>query len=113
PDPDRPLRRKLSKPGLVEISNEAARYWQRAYLWVSGHPYFALTDEDGRFELKQVPAGDYRLICWHPNGSIGAVDRDPNTGMICRCHFAEAFQNARPVTIGPREELQLECVLGP
>jgi hypothetical protein len=113
PDPDRPLRRKLSKPGLVEMSNEAAKYWQHAYLWVSDHPYFVLTDRAGRFALPQVPAGDYRLVCWHPNGRIAATDRDPNTGMVSRHHFADAFQTARPVSIHPGEELQLECVLGP
>ncbi|HYH68191.1 MAG TPA: hypothetical protein VD866_26090 [Urbifossiella sp.] len=29
------------------------------------HPYYAVTDADGRFELKNAPAGKYRLVTWH------------------------------------------------
>lgn len=29
------------------------------------HPYHAVTDADGRFELKNAPAGKYRLVYWH------------------------------------------------
>ena len=28
-------------------------------------PHFATTDEQGRFELTDVPAGTYRLVAWH------------------------------------------------
>jgi hypothetical protein len=40
--------------------------WMKAYIWVFGHPYFAVTKEDGSFTLPRVPAGiDVRLIAWH------------------------------------------------
>ena len=29
------------------------------------HPYHAVTGADGRFELKNAPAGKYRLVYWH------------------------------------------------
>ena len=32
---------------------------------VQDHPYMALTDEDGRFELKDLPAGKLTLKVWH------------------------------------------------
>ena len=31
-----------------------------------GNPYFAVTDEDGSFEIQNLPAGEYDLIAWHP-----------------------------------------------
>lgn len=113
PDPDQPLRRKFTRPGLIELGSGAARYWQRAYLWVGGHPYFTLTDAAGRFILPQVPPGEYRLVCWHPNGKIAAIDRDPNTGMVLRYEFAEPFQTAQKVTVRSQEQANLDCWLGP
>src|SRR5205085_4877533 len=106
PEPDRPLRRRLDRHGLVELSSGAARYWQRAYLWVGDHPYFALTDAQGRFTLSGVPAGEYRLIAWHPNPEVAAIDRDPNTGMVLRYHFAPPLQTRQSVHIDAGQTLQ-------
>ena len=40
--------------------------WMKAYMMVSPHPYFAVTGEDGTFELKNVPAGvELELRAWH------------------------------------------------
>lgn len=38
--------------------------WEKAYLRVFDHPYFALTGPDGRFEIKLAPAGKLRLAVW-------------------------------------------------
>ncbi|MGE5254370.1 MAG: carboxypeptidase regulatory-like domain-containing protein [Planctomycetaceae bacterium] len=35
-----------------------------AYVIVLQNPYFAFTDNSGRFEIKNVPAGSYRLQIW-------------------------------------------------
>ena len=35
------------------------------YIWVFPHPYFAVTDKDGSFEISKVMPGKYRLISWH------------------------------------------------
>lgn len=39
--------------------------WMNAKVGVFDHPYFAVTDENGNFEIKQAPAGDWRLVVWH------------------------------------------------
>lgn len=39
--------------------------WMRAWVGVVSHPYFAVTGDDGAFELKDVPPGDYVLGAWH------------------------------------------------
>ena len=31
--------------------------WMNAYVGVLDHPFFAVTDEDGKFELKGLPPG--------------------------------------------------------
>lgn len=39
--------------------------WMVAYAGVLDHPYFAVTGNGGRFELKNVPAGSYTIEAWH------------------------------------------------
>ncbi len=36
---------------------------------VFDHPYFALTNEQGEFEIRQVPKGKWRIVYLHPTGS--------------------------------------------
>ena len=50
--------------------------WMRAYVGVLQHPFFAVTDKDGKFEIKGVPAGTYTLVAWHekyPQGLTQSV----------------------------------------
>ncbi len=37
-----------------------------------GNPYFAVTHEDGSFEISGLPAGEYDIIAWHPYMKIVA-----------------------------------------
>jgi plastocyanin len=39
--------------------------WMNAYVGVLDHPYYAVTKEDGKFELKDLPAGTYTIEAWH------------------------------------------------
>ena len=38
------------------------------YIIVAPTPYFAVTDKDGNFEIKNVPAGKYTLKTWSEDG---------------------------------------------
>jgi plastocyanin len=46
------------------------------YVVVVATPYFALTDKDGNFEIKNIPAGKYTLKTWSEEGkpTTQAVD---------------------------------------
>jgi plastocyanin len=39
--------------------------WMNAYVGVLDHPYFAVSDKDGKFELKGLPPGTYTIEAWH------------------------------------------------
>ena len=42
--------------------------WMKGWIRVFDHPYFAVTDEDGKFEIKNAPAGKFRIVIWHETG---------------------------------------------
>jgi plastocyanin len=39
--------------------------WMNAYVGVMSHPYFAVTDKDGKFDLPNLPPGTYTIEAWH------------------------------------------------
>jgi hypothetical protein len=44
--------------------------WMQGYVRVFSHPYFAVTDENGNFEIKDAPAGNYNIVIWHETGYV-------------------------------------------
>lgn len=49
------------KPGKVGCDIHP---WMEAYWLVLDNPYFAVTDADGNFEIKNAPAGDQKVVVW-------------------------------------------------
>jgi plastocyanin len=39
--------------------------WMTAWLLVTDNPFFAVTGDDGKFEIPQVPPGKYTVEIWH------------------------------------------------
>ena len=39
--------------------------WERAMVGVFDHPFFAVSDEFGNYEIRGVPPGTYKLVVWH------------------------------------------------
>lgn len=39
--------------------------WMTAYVGVVNHPYFAVTNDMGSFEIAKAPAGTYTIQTWH------------------------------------------------
>ncbi len=39
--------------------------WMRSYIAVFKHPFFAVTGKGGRFELNNLPPGNYTIEAWH------------------------------------------------
>jgi hypothetical protein len=37
------------------------------------NPYYALTDESGKFSIENIPAGTYQLVVWHPQTGPGVT----------------------------------------
>ncbi|HVZ78528.1 MAG TPA: carboxypeptidase regulatory-like domain-containing protein [Gemmatimonadaceae bacterium] len=54
-------------PGLVDVRC-VEHAFTRGYVGVFDHPYFAVTDDRGRFTLDGVPPGTYHLRLWHERG---------------------------------------------
>lgn len=56
----------------IELSCDAHN-WMSGWIYVVDNPYYAVVGADGSFEIGNVPAGEYKMIAWHP--VLGTVDQ--------------------------------------
>jgi len=52
--------------------------WMNAYVGVLDHPYYAVSDASGAFELKSLPPGTYTIEAWHER--LGATTQSVTLG---------------------------------
>jgi len=59
------LKKTFAKPEtMVKIKCEV-HPWMGAYAGVLEHPFFGVTGDDGSFNIKDLPPGDYVIESWH------------------------------------------------
>lgn len=49
--------------------------WMFAWVTVVDNPYFAVTDKDGKFTIKNVPAGSYKIVALHRKAAPTGVEK--------------------------------------
>ena len=64
--PKTPDRKKTFRRKENEIMIQCDFHpWMKAYIFVMDHPYFAVTNAKGEYQIKGLPAGKYTLTAWH------------------------------------------------
>jgi len=79
----RPVR--FDRAGIVRVFCDIHSH-MNAYILVFSHPFFAMTDSEGRYRIENVPPGTYGVIAWNegtssetrpitvPDGGIAELD---------------------------------------
>ena len=67
------MKQKFEKPETIRMECDT-HSWMKGWLIVTDHPYYAVTDASGAFELADVPAGSYTLKFWHE--TLGEATQD-------------------------------------
>ena len=79
----RPVR--FDRPGIVRVFCDIHSH-MNAFILVFGHPFFGMTDGDGRYRIENIPPGTYAVIAWNegtssapkgvtvPDGGIAELD---------------------------------------
>jgi plastocyanin len=55
---------RMDRPGIVRVFCDIHSH-MNAFVLVFAHPFFDVTDADGRFELADVPTGTYTVVGWY------------------------------------------------
>lgn len=98
--------RVMPNVGLVNLKCNGGHVWMNAEMLVVPHPYYAVTDESGRYTLTGVPPGQYELVAWHEGWSVlrqeGTFDVLTER-KIERPVFSEPRTWEKRVTVGPND----------
>jgi len=75
------MTKTFDKPEVMVKVKCEVHNWMAAYIGVLDHPFFAVSDDQGNFEIKNLPPGEYDLEAWHEklgtktmHVSVGASD---------------------------------------
>ena len=87
-----------------------------AEMMVVTHPYYAVTDESGRFELTDVPPGQYQIVAWHEGW--GVVSRETIFDVLTerktqRPVFGEPRTWEKPVEARSNETTTINFTISP
>ena len=55
---------RFDRPGVVRVFCDIHSHMS-AFIVVFSHPYFAVTDADGRYRIDGIPAGTYSVSAWY------------------------------------------------
>jgi plastocyanin len=76
---------RFDRPGIVRVFCDIHSH-MNAFILVFGHPFFAMTDRDGRYRIENVPPGTYGVVAWNegtssettpvtvPDGGVAEMD---------------------------------------
>lgn len=71
---EKKVKLRMSKKGSVlRLQCDQHEFMQGWYLPVT-NPHYSVVNEDGTFEIKDVPAGKHKVMAWHP--VAGKVESD-------------------------------------
>lgn len=59
------MTRKFDKPEFMFQVKCDVHPWMGAWISVMEHPYFAVSNADGKFSIADLPAGEYEIEAWH------------------------------------------------
>ena len=55
---------RFDRPGIVRVFCDIHSH-MNAFILVFTHPFFAVTDAEGRYRIDNVPPGSYQLVAWN------------------------------------------------
>jgi hypothetical protein len=108
------ITRPMMREGPVSLRCNV-HVWMNGEMVVARHPYYAVTDQAGNFELTQVPPGEYEIIAWHEGwrvvGESALYDIVTQVRMK-RPIFSDPVIWSKPVTVPPHQAVEINFTLG-
>jgi hypothetical protein len=108
------ISRPMTREGGVSLRCNV-HVWMNSEMIVAKHPYYAVTDESGNFELTQVPPGNYEIVAWHEGWRVvgeNALYDIATQVRVKRPVFSEPVVWGKSVKVNPHEAAEVNFTLG-
>src|SRR5690606_2719208 len=105
PEAGESARAAFDEPGPVRLVCDVGHTWEHAWVHVFEHPYFAVSDAEGRFRISDVPPGRYQLRGWHEGWRAQGTEAG-------RPRYSSPIVLTRSVSVSPRQETSSDFELG-
>ncbi len=86
---EQPVEKKFEQPGIY-LLRCGLHPWMHAFIVSAPHRYYAISDEQGKFELPNIPKGKYTLKIWHETLGEVKVPVDVSNSIS---DFSYTFEN--------------------
>jgi plastocyanin len=96
---------KKLEPGAILTMCDGGHPWMSAHIFVTEHPYYAVTDANGNFSLESVPPGRYTLKLWQEG--VPKLENNTNYGFL----NAEPKLQSKQVSVGKKETVTVNFEL--
>ncbi|MFQ5822583.1 MAG: carboxypeptidase regulatory-like domain-containing protein [bacterium] len=83
----------FNEPEVIRVACDVHN-WMDSYIIVVEHPYYAVTNENGNFELTDVPAGTYTLEYWQETLGTRTAEVTVTEGAVVEANFEFAAGTA-------------------
>lgn len=60
-----PIVKTFERAELLIPFRDNQHPWEKAYVSVFSHPFFAVTDTNGNYKIEGLPPGSYNVVAWH------------------------------------------------
>ena len=109
------ISRPMTREGVVDSRCNAGHIWMNAEMMVAPHPYYAVTDAEGKFEMTDVPPGQYEIVAWHEGWRV--VGESPLYGVMTQVRvkrpvFSEPMIWNRRVMVTAGANAEVQFTLG-
>jgi hypothetical protein len=78
---------RFDQPGIVRVFCEIHSH-MNAFILVFAHPFFAVTDAEGRYRINNVPAGAYNVVAWNEGVASDPKAVTVGAGVIAELDFS-------------------------
>jgi hypothetical protein len=107
--------RTMATPGLINLHCNGGHVWMNAEMMVVSHPYYAVTDESGRFEFTSVPPGTYQIVAWHEGWGLAGKEQAYDVlteRTVQRPIFTEPKSWEKSITVTANQPSTVNFVIG-
>jgi len=93
-----PLQTKFRNPEIIPVKDNQ-HPWEKAYVAVFAHPFFAVSAPNGSYKISGLPPGSYTVVAWHER--FGEQTAEISIGIREQKNLDFAFKNPKEAKQSP------------